>query len=561
MKRRILLVSTVSIVLTVGCQESPPTSPQLAADQILRLPMYYEPNAGGGGQRSLDPATLQDPVVTSVGDNLFDGLYRYDEHMQEVPDIAKGPPSVSGDGLTYTFRLRNDVRFWNGDQVTAADVIYSWNRAAQTQGVLASIFQPLAGYDAVASGNSGATLALSSPDPYTLVARLSQPTGYWVEELALSAGWVVDQRAIADGGQNRWWTIPQDTVGTGPFRLTNWTPGAELDFVPVEGWWGGSTGPLKRVELHITSRDNVWSGYRQGRYDMVGYGDQSNAVNEAAEIDGIRADAHRASEIHSWPLGSTSWVAFNLQSGPFAGDGTGMQLRRAFSEAIDRKKLADAICHGGTVCVPATGGLISKGLVGYLGDGADPAQFNAGAARALVKRADPNGSLLRGLVLYFPTPALDPAQALADNLTAQWRANLGIDVAAAGLDRGTFFPEEGFGKFTLWRLGWLADFDHPQDWLSNLFVNAPGCGRPVCDPAGQAFDRPGFTDLMAAADKMALHDALPEYRQAEKMLLDDYAIAVLYYLVRTVVIKPYVQGYWANLLWESRWTSMSILEH
>jgi oligopeptide transport system substrate-binding protein len=554
-----VIIAILTVLLVTSCQANSPSAQQLAAEQTLRLPIYTEPQPGG---LSLDPATLSFSVETAVGSNLFNGLYRIDEQMQEVPDIARDFPSVSADGLTYTFHLRDDVRFSNGDDVTAADVIYSWNRAVAKQGDWAAIFKPIVGYDAVASGKAGAKLALSAPDPYTLVATLAEPSGYWLAELTLPASWVVNQRAIIEGAEDRWWMAPQDLIGTGPFRLTNWIPGVELDFAPVDHWWGGSTGALKRVELHVTTRADVWAGYQHGRFDMVGYGLPSNGVTDKAHIDAIRADPQQRNEVHTWPFGATSWVAFNLQTGPFSGNGTGMQLRQAFSQAIDRTKLASAVCDGGTICVPATGGLISKGLKGYLGDGADPgAQFKPAAARAAVERLDPNGSLLRGLVFYFPIQAFDLTQALADNLTAQWRDNLGIDVAAAGLDRDTFFTEQAYGKFTISRLGWQADYDHPQDWFDDLLIDSSWCGQPNCNNAGTVYSRPGYSALLEAADRMPLSDALPAYRQAGKMLIEDSAIAVLYYMVRTVVIKPYVQGYGANLLWENRWTSMSILQH
>jgi ABC-type oligopeptide transport system substrate-binding subunit len=286
--------------------------------------------------------------------------------------------------------------------VTAADLIYSWNRAA-SQGYWTTIFQSVAGYPAVASGKVGAQLGLSAPDPFTLVARLSAPSGYWLAELALPGSWVMDKNAIAQGGPRLWWTQPEYLVGTGPFRMTNWTAGAELDFAPVPNWWGGSTGTLARVELHITDSADAWHGYAAGRFDALGFGQASLAVTDTPKIDALLADPARRAEVHSWPYGITGAIGFNLQVGPFSGEETGKQLRTAFSQAIDRQKLAEAICHQGTICVAATGGLISKGLAGYLGDGRDPAaRFDPAAARATVKRLDPGGSLLRGLAFYFP---------------------------------------------------------------------------------------------------------------------------------------------------------------
>lgn len=556
---RSVAIWIAAALFACSCQAGSQIPKQLAADQTLRLPIYSEPSPGS---TSLDPARLSTTVETAIGNNIYDGLYRYDEQMREQPDIAKGMPAISADGLSYTFHLRDDVRFWNGDRVTATDFVYSWNRAAAIQGDYAYIFQPVAGYDSVANKRAGAQLALSAPDPYTLVARLSTPSGYWLAELVLPAAWVVDQKAIVEGGVDAWWTQPQHLLGTGPFRLTNWTQGVELDFAAVANWWGGTTGTLGRVELHLTPQTGVWAGYAAGRFDVVGFGSPALGVTETAQLTALRLDPSRRAEIHTWPFGTTSWVGFNLQTGPFSGYDTGRQLRQAFSQAIDRQKLAQAICQNGTICVAATGGLISKGLAGYLGDGSDPAtKFDPAAAKATVKRLDPDGSLLRGLVFYFPIQSIDPTQALAANLIAQWRANLGVDVSSVGLNRGTYFADQTSGRFTMFRLGWEADYDHPQQWFDYLFINSPDCGQQFCNSAGTVYDRPGYSALIASADQKSLAQAVPDYRRAGKMLLDDSAVAILYYLVRTVVIKPYVQGYGANVLWESRWTSVRILQH
>jgi ABC-type oligopeptide transport system substrate-binding subunit len=553
---RLVGLSVVAVLL--AC--SGPIPKQLAGEQTLRIPIDSDPSAGFS---SLDPAqfTFGSPLDVAIAENLFNGLYRYDERMQEQPDIAKEMPTISSDGLTYTFRLRHDVRFWNGDRVTADDVIYSWNRTVARQAGPDGIFLPVAGYDAVANARAVTNttrLALSAPDPYTLVAHLSAPSGYWLAELGLAGAWLVDQKAITEGGEE-WWKNPKHLVGTGPFRLTEWRPNLELDFGAVSNWWGGSTGAIRRVELHVADTASQWTGYANGTYDLIGFGKPNLGFTGAAEIGALLADQSRRRQVHTWPYGSTTMVGFNLQSGPFSGYQAGRDLRRAFSQAIDRNMLAQAVCRGGTICVPATGGLISKGLTGYLGDGEDPnARFDPVTAQATVERLDPDGSLLRGLVYYYRIPANDPAQAIAENLTAQWRSNLKVDVKTVGLDTATYFHNLFANKLTLFRRGWEADYDHPQDWFDNTLLFNSFCGQPPC---GTIYDRPGYRALIMSADKKPLVEALPDYVRAGRMLMDDAALAVLNYAVRATVIKPYVQGYGANALWETRWTSLEILQH
>ena len=557
------LAFSIGAVLLICCTEPAPAANQLATDQTLRIPIKAEPRAGG---TSLDPARLDFSLENAIGENIFDGLYRYDEQMREQPDLALGMPVVSPDGLSYTFRLRKDARFWNGVPVTAADVMYSWTRAVALQGGWATVFQPVVGYAAVAASPPGAAWpalsGLSAPDPYTVVARLSAPTGYWLAELALPVAWVVSRAAVEAGGPEKWWTTPDGLVGTGPFRMTNWSHNVELDFAALQKWWGGSTGAIRRVELRIEAdADARWKGYAEGRYDILGFGRTDFGVTDTAQLAALRSDPGHRAQVHTWPFGTTTYLAFNLQSGPFSGYGDGKALRRAFSQAIDRQKLAQDVCQGGTVCVPATGGLISRGLHGYLGDGTDPgAKFDPKTARATVKRLDPDGSRLRGLVFYYPILALDPAQAMAENLRAQWSANLSVDVTIRALDSTTFFTNALRGSFLMWRQGWEADYDHPQDWFDNLFQAHADCGE-LCTTAGAVYDQPGYAEMIASADKKSLAEALPAYLSAGRMLLEDSAFGALYYHVRSAVLKPYVDGYGANALWDYRWTSIRIMQH
>src|SRR5256714_1618837 len=117
----------------------------LAADQTMSYPMVNEFAA-------LDPGHMSAAQDIDAFRNVYSGLYKFDDNLNEVPDIATGAPKISDDQKTYTFTMRKDVKFSNGDPVKADDFIFSWNRAARMQGDYASVFAPVAGYADVASG-------------------------------------------------------------------------------------------------------------------------------------------------------------------------------------------------------------------------------------------------------------------------------------------------------------------------------------------------------------------------------------------------------------------------
>ncbi len=562
---RLALCAAAALAL-VACETPGPAPKQLATNQTLRLAIPNDVTSLG----SLDPAQIVAPIDYAIGINVFGGLYRNDDNLREVPDIAAGNPDVSADGRIYTFQLLPNVMFSNGDPVTADDFVYSWNRAAQAQGDLADLsFGPIDGYQAivaaVAAKQPAPKLSISAPNPLTLVVHLAAPSGGWLAGLAAPPAWVVDRNAITNYGGATWWTSPAGLVGTGPFRLTSNIPKQPLVFTPTEHWWGKRTGTLTRVELHVLSdAASQWQAYQTGGVDILGYGLPESrtgfpelASSLAPELEKLRSDPNRRGEIHISTHGRTEWVGFNFATGPFS-TADGRALRLAFSQAIDRSALARAVCQHGWVCEPATGGLIAKGLQGYLGDGADPsARFDQKEARATIARLDPDGSRLRGLIYTYGPPSRFLLE-VAKNLRDQWKANLGVEVTPRGLDRDTFVVARARGQLDLFRGSWLADYNHPQDWFDNLFTTT---AERTDRNAGTGYSNTNFDSTVAAADGKPLDNALPEYQQAGRLLLNDHAIAVLFYYARTVVIKPYVDGYGANPLLDYRWTSIRIMQH
>lgn len=515
---------------------------ELAADQTLRFPITNDVG-------DTDPAQMSAAADVLIFRNVFSGLYKLDDQLNEVPDIADGKPDISSDGLTYTFRLKKNVKFSNGDPVKADDFIFSWNRAAARQGDYATVFEPVKGYDDVAGGKAKTMVGLTKKDDYTFSATLSAAAGYWFTEVALWTAWVVDQKVVQSAGEDTWYTKPETLIGTGPFKMSARTPKQSLDFEPVAGWWGGSTGALKKLHVDvIEDQSSQVKKYEQGGYDLIGYGD--NAV-PAEDILRIQAGTHK-NELHLIPQARTDWIGFNFEKGPFAGD-AGKDGRKAFSLAIDRKQLADIACAKGTICTPATGGVVSKGLKGYLGDNADPnTKFDAAAAKTLYQKWDPDGSKVKGLKYTFNTLSLN--KAVAENLQSQWQANLGVKVDLEPLDRQSFFKARTKKSFVIFRHSWGADYDHPQDWYDFLFVTNAGSG-------GSGYSNKKFDALVKQANQKPLDQAIADYNTAGKMLTEDVTYGGLFYALHRFIWKPYMRGVGTNALYDYYWSEAKILKH
>jgi oligopeptide transport system substrate-binding protein len=522
----------IALLMVAGCQSQISTP----SPEILRMSIARDPI-------SLDPTQIHQPnAELGLIRNLFDGLYRFDNNLKEVPDLATAMPDVSPDLKTWTFRLKPEARFGNGDPVTAADVIYSWSRDAEPHSADAIVFQSVVGYDAVQSGHETVLSGLSAPDNKTVVAKLSVPAGYWLVELGLWPAYVLNERVLRDHGEQDWWTHAQylNASATGPFQLSRWQPSSSLDFNPTPNWWGGGTGTLAGVHAEIVAgAADALTRYESNHLDVIGYSPNDYPFTPEVPIDALKkyvADRALASQVKSRPWLAQIWLRFNTLSGPLAGS-AGQPGRKALSQAIDRKALASAACDGGITCLPATGGMFVRGLQGYLGDNQDPnARFDPAGASASLHSWDPDGTKLRGTSLTA-TPEFG---SVANELSRQWKANLALDIPVDIVDS---IPTP---RPAIVAQAFVVDFDSPSNSYDSAFVDT------------SYYSNATFDTLVASADAKLPEQALPEYLQAEKMLESEVAVSALAYGTGVFLVKPRVIGAGGNALYEFYWRGISI---
>lgn len=534
--RRSAAVFTALAWLATACSfGTQPGGVELARDPTLNLAISAD-------IQTLDPATLSQPgVEVNLMRNVFGGLYRYENDLRIVADLADGPPEVTADGRTWTFRIRQGARFWNGDPVRAEDVVFSWSRAAARRNDSSVIFEDVVGFDTLQAGKGDLLEGLAAPDGRTVVAHLSKPAGWWLAELALWPAWVLDEKAVHALGDDTWWRTPEGLVGSGPFKLATRTPGA-LDFVPVSGWWHGSTGPLRHVHVQVVpDAEQQVRMFEAGQLDVVGYNAASTApFLPTSVVQRYLGDRKLSPRVYRRPWLKSELLTFNLLSGPLAG-ASGLPGRRALSRAIDRNRVAREMC-GGVNCVPASGGLIVRGLQGYLGDRADPnAVYDPPGARADLRAWDPDGSRASQLVLLAGTSFRE----LALEIAKQWKDTLGINVSVTIELPPATFAARLRGQFVILAGGFLADYDSPYDWYANsTFVQ------------GTSYSNPSFQSLFDAASRRLPDSAAADFTRAGKLLLEDVAYTELDYLQWSYLVSPHVIGAGGNALYDYYWGSI-----
>ncbi len=566
------LVGLVLAACTNGTTgAAPPTG--LASDQTLRFPIQHD-------LTTLDPAMIDSAAESAVAHNLFDGLVKYDSNLNLSPDIAAAMPTVSADGTTYTFKLRTDVTFSNGDKVTSKDVLYSWNRAAAMQGPYAVNLSAIMGYDKVSAnqasgpalesllekGDSSVSMAgLTAPDPSTVVVKLTGAAGWFDYAIAQPGvtAMIVDENVVKSDFEN-WWSKPETLVGTGAYKMSAHTADQSLDFTSISSWWGTPKPTLSRIHVDVvTDPSAALAKYDAGTEDIFGYAGYGPAASDVARIQN---KATEKSQLVLEVTNTTYFVSFNMVSdakrsagGPFTLDQgkSAHDLRLAFSLALDRSKLTKDLCAD-IACIPATGGVIPKGLAAYLGDNNDPlAQFDPARAKTLLDSADPSRTKTKNLVYtYDPeNPLNDPT---AKFLQSQWAANLGVNVTLQPIPHTRFITERLNGMYVMSRDGWAADYDHPQDWFDNLWGQAAGCPDVSCTTG---YDTKAYDQLLARADAEPLTAAIPDYKTLSRQLIDDIAYIPLFYTVDAFLFKPHVLGAGANNMFDYYWNQIQITSH
>lgn len=568
---------------------------KLAANQVLHFAVFNDFD-------TLDPSVSDLEVDSEIAQNVFDGPFRYDNNLQIIPDIATVVPTqanggISADGLTYTIHLKNNVTFSNGDKVTSKDFLYSWNRAAALNGpYAASIFGPVVGFAAVqaaasakpaggvstqqnienqlAAGNSAFMMSgLTAPDPYTVVVKLANPAGFFLSALTLQAtsGMIIDEKVVKNDPVN-WWSKPSEFIGTGAYKMTEYIPHQDMKFVSVPNWWGTPKPVLTQVNIDIKASDTATqstaiAAWEQGKYDLLGYGGSSSLP--IADILRIHSSSSESSQLKLIPKGRTTWVSFMVNASynpttaagdPFTGTSqAAIDLRKAFALAIDDKSLANIVCDN-LVCIPATGGLITKGLTGYAGDGTDPlAKFDATQAKQLLQQAEQlNPSYtneVQHLTYVYNQGGLNDS--VAQFLQGDWQTNLGIHVSILGQTQPPFIGNRLKGDYVMSRDGWQFDYNHPQDWYDNLW------GKAVlsADASTSGYDSATYDSTLAQADKLPLQQALPLYAQLAAELQAQAVYIPLYYSVGTFLIHSYVQGAGSTTQADYYWNGISILSH
>lgn len=512
MKRLISLLLIVSLVITPfasGCKLTPAVK-----GAILNL--------SGGNPITLDPALSGETSSHQYIVQLFSGLVALDDKLNPIPDIASGW-STSGDGLTYTFKLKQGVKFHNGDSVTARDFKYAWERActpATRSRTALTYLGDIAGAKDMIAGKTRELSGVKVLDDYTLEVKIDAPKSYFLWKLTYPTAFVVGKANTESGGE--WWRKPN---GTGPFKLKQWDNN-KLIVMERNSLYYREVSKVDSVVFQLYSGDPI-DLYETGKIDVAGVG--TAYIDKVTDMSGpFYKDLTVSPEL------SFYYIGFNCTKPPFDDP----NIRRAFTMAVDKDRIISIIYRD---MVQKAVGFLPPGIPGYNDsltglslDVAKAKQFIAASKYGDASKLPPitlTTSGLGGLVSSY-----------LEALVTQWKDNLGVEVKIRQLEPEQFLYHLAQEKDEVYDMGWVADYPHPQNFLEILFRSGSD------NNYGGYSNRDVDVLLEKAGVEKDTGTSLTLYRQAEQKIVDDAACIPLWFGRNYYLVQPYVKGYVLNPL-------------
>lgn len=406
---------------------------------------------------TLDPAIGYDWQNWSMIKSLFDGLMDYEPGTYNLRTDLAESYDISEDGKTFTFKLRPGVKFHNGREMTADDVKYSIDRVVNpaTQSPGAGFFGSIEGFEAAASGQADGLSGITVIDPLTIQFKLSRPDATFLHVMAINFAHVVPREAVEEFGAD----FGHHPVGTGAFKLAEWTLGQRLVFEKNADYWREGVPYLDKITFEIGQEPTVaLLRLQQGEVDILGDGIPPAQFIEVHDNPDYKDWIVEGGQLH------TGYVTMNVNTPPF----DDVRVRQAVNMAINKERIVRLINNR---AVPANQPL-PPSMPGYVQGYAGYAYDPEGAKALLAEAGHPDGFTTELFAMNTdPNPRI--AQAIQQDLAA-----IGINAEIQSLAQANVIEAGGNGSAPMiWSGGmaWIADFPDP----SNFYGPILGCGGAV----------------------------------------------------------------------------------
>ena len=500
-----------------------------------------------------EPQTI-DPALNSAVDgaimtsHMFEGLMRWEDSGVETAGSdgtctnaqlgygqAESYDKVNNeDGtVTYTFHLRDGIKWSDGQDVTASDFVFSWQRLVnpETAADYSYMIDCVVNANEIMNGEKDPSeLAVSAPDDKTFVVTITSDLPYFTEICAFPATFPVREDIVSD---SQWTYSPDTYISNGAYKMTSRVTNSEIVMEKNEYYYGVDTlGPDKITFKLMDDANAMLSGFNSGELDFI-------EIMPTDEVAGLLASG----DLKIVDYIGTYYVCYQTQKAPFDDP----RVRQAFTLAVDRTYIVEQITQTGQV---EAGGYVPAGV--YDAEGATGDDFrtvggdyyaptdadyeaNCEKARELLAEAGyPNGEGFPVVTYLYNTD--DSHKAVAEALQNMWQTQLGVTVQLDNQEWATFLQTRKDGDYSIARNGWIADYNDPMSFLDMWLTGGGNNDAQYSNPDYDAL----IQQAKASADPAERMDLM---HQAEDILLgQDWVVNPLYFYTQKYMLADGIQG-------------------
>ena len=501
-----------------GCDLGPTNVESGNRDQILHLGNGTEP-------QDLDPHIVTGVTEHTIISALLEGLTSENpETLEPVPGMAEFW-SISADGLTYTFHIRDTANWSNGDPVTAQDFVWSWHRMLSPALAAEYAYQlyPVKNAKAFNQGELAdfGEVGIRALDDLTLEVELENPTPYFLSLLSHYSTFPVHPPTILKYGamdeRGTKWTRPGNFVGNGPFNLKTWRLNYIIEVEKSPTYWDASTVKLSVIRFYPI--DSVLSEERMFRTGAL---HATNSV-PSSKIKVYKQD--QPERISISPYLGTYFYRFNVNRPPL----DDARVRRALSMSIDRQAIVDSVTKGGQL--PAYS-FTPPNTQGYTAPQSIISDDIPAAQKLLAAAGFPDGKGFPELVLLYNTS--DGHRQIAEAIQQMWKTALGIEITLENTDWKVYLSRTNALDYDISRAGWIGDYPDPNTFLDMMLT---GGGNNRTGWSNKEYD--AFIETAASSyDKATRYQA---FADAETILDIEAPLMPIYTYTRIGLRDPSVK--------------------
>lgn len=512
-----LLATTIMASPLYAAGMHPTTGEALADDQSFTYRLLDE-------HSSVDPQIVEDTSGSDIVRDLFEGLYNQDAEGNLIPGVALSHTTNDAKDV-YTFTLRDNAKWSNGDPVTAGDFVYAWRRLIDPEtaspyawfGELMSI----EGASAILAGDADpSTLGVTAVDDHTLEVKLTASLPYFALMTTHGSTFPTHQATVEAHGAE--WTKPGNIVSNGAYVLTEHVPSERSVRERNPMYWDNENTILEKVTSLVVNDENVaLTRYFAGELDKT----------EVPSGQYPKLNAEYPDQAHSNPRLCNYYYTFNMSgNGNPAFDD--VRVREALSLAVDRNVITDAVLQGGqfpayTFTPGLTAGFVTPDVpIANM----TQAERDAKAKELMAEAGFGMGNPLSFDMIYNTS---EGHKKIAIAMSQMWKQKLGVEVELANQEWKTFLETRGNQDFELARGAWCGDYNEASTFLDLL-------------DSGSGYNDGKFNN--ARVDELLMmaktaNDAQPLYTEVEQIIATEIPVIPVYHYTRVMMLQEDVKGW------------------